>query len=223
MRMIKNTVARLFIKNRNNLTAFWVVGFCVIGFRAARAEAGPGIFAEKAIDALQTKFTITGRSLLEMRGITVVCTYGGSNESKMAAIVSSPQPSTSVSVNVDTAASSISISIHAVSTMQPADNAGILVFKMNNSPAVPLPITFVKAIIVDKNNASSELPITVNVSIVKNSCSSALTPRVPLQRAGLALFTVNGRMIFDSRKRGGSGFYCAGAACAHGVIGMVIR
>ncbi len=187
------------------------------------AASAPVVTVEKVVEAQQTTFIICGFSLPEMRRITLTCTYSVPHASIMDAIVSLPQPATAVSVLVDTAASSLSVSIHAVSTLLLPDNARVLVLKMNEpTGGVAGTLTFVKALVIDKQGASSEPPIVVKSSAAGKSVPAA-GRRVAAARTGrVMLFEMNGRRVANSGQRSAPGCYCksVGRASATGVISV---
>jgi hypothetical protein len=152
-----------------------------------------------------------------MRGITFACTYSVSSALIMEAIISSPQPATAFSVSVDTAKSSMSISVRAASTMRPADNAGLVVLKINaDASGAPWPLTVTKATMADKQGAVSEIPVTVKASIAP--IPEALRPsgfrapwlsgvEVRKQDAGPALFDCGGRKVSGIDRLPARGFF----------------
>jgi hypothetical protein len=186
--------------------------FCFIGLYMPRAFAfGPAVFVEKTFDAQLIKITVSGSGLPEMRGITFTCGYSVSHASIMDAIVASPQPKTALSVIVDSAASSMSIAIRAASTILLADGAPIVAIKMTGTTNAAWPLTIIKAIVVDKQGASSQLPISNKASVKENGVpkladvSGCLNARV--QDAASVFFDAGGRKVSGCKRRCAPGYY----------------
>ena len=196
--------------------------FCAVIFFIFRLAVGsPTVFVERTIAAQQAKYVLSGVSLPEMRSITFSCVFTAPQASIMDAIVSSPQPGTAVSVVVDTAASSMSISIRAVSSLLPADKSPIVIFTMNNLiSGASWPITFAKALIIDKQGASVELPILAKTSAVERfACPSAFQD-MQMPPGRVILFSLNGRRASEGVNRNATGYYLKskGFACRAGII-----
>ena len=223
----KNTAA--FVAARPILkklaaTAIAAFFYGIVLLNDQKAEAGPAVFVEKTIAAQQTSIFISGSGLPEMRRITFSCTYSVPRASIMDAIVSSPQPATAISVLVDTAASSLSVSISATSTILLPDNARMVVLKMNNpSTGGVWPITVVKALMIDKQGASSEIPVTVKASIIGNVTPIAGYGRMQFRNVSGTFFEINGRKVSGCIGRATPGYYLKSIGSAGTVATLVVR
>jgi hypothetical protein len=206
---------------------FFVMVFFImqaVFFPAFSAASGPAVFVEKAIGAQQTSIFISGSGLPEMRRITFTCTYSISHASIMGAIVSSPQPATAISVHVDTTASSLSVSISAASTIILPDNSRMVVLKLNNpSTGVAWPLTVVKALMIDKQGAGVEVPVSMKTSLIRNGGYVAGADRTQMRTARVTLFEITGRKISDSRRRAAPGCYLKNISCANKALAVSIR
>jgi hypothetical protein len=192
-----------------NTAFFYAVIFYlmqVILFPGFISASGPAVFVEKAIGAQQMSIFISGARLPEMRKITFTCTYSIPHASIMDAIVSSPQPATAISVLVDTTTSSLSISINAASTILLPDNAHMVVLKMNSPPTgAAWPLMVVKALMIDKQNASVEVPVSINTSTIRYGGSAGnyaiKNDHVQTHWGEVALFDLSGRKISNSMRQ----------------------
>jgi hypothetical protein len=200
-------------------------GFCMMALSALRlANSEPIVLVEKTIEAQQTKFVLSGAGLPEIRSITFSCTYTVPKALIMDAIVSSPQPATAVSVLVDTIASSMSISIHAVSTLLLPDKAPIVIFKINTpTTAASWFLSFVKAIIIDKQGAVVELPILNHTSGVQKLAYPSVSLNTPIHADRAILFSLNGRKASGSGKRNAAGYYLKSMGLAYTTVIVSVR
>ena len=214
MTSTKATV-RLFLEKK----AAWLkrAFFCIVLLYTVHADAsGPAVYVEKAIETQQVKFVISSSGLPEMRSISFVCTYAVPHVTIMDAIVSSPQPSTAISVLVDTAASSFSVSIHAVSTLLPPDKAPIVILKINDvTPGVSWPLAFVKAIIIDKQGAIAELPVTIKTSLAEKFPCFSVSQNTRISAGRVILFSLNGRKTTNYAQRNAAGCYLTSMGSAY--------
>jgi hypothetical protein len=186
--------------------------FCFFGLFMPRAFAsGPAVFVEKTFDEHSITITVSGSGLPEMRGITFTCSYSISHASIMEAMVASPQPKTALSVIVDSAASSMSIAILAASTILLADGSPIVAITMTGIANAGWPLTIIKAIAVDKQGASTQLPISIKASVRENGGPKLADAPGRLnagqQNAVSGFFDVSGRKVSSCKRRCAPGYY----------------
>jgi hypothetical protein len=189
-----------------------IVFFCFFGLYMPRIFAsGPAVFVEKTFDARSITITVSGSGLPEMRGITFTCGYSVSHASIMDAMVASPQPKTALSVIVDSAASSMSIAVLAASTILLADGAPIVAITMTGTANADWPLTMIKAIAVDKQGASTQLPISIKASVRENGgpklADAAGCLNARRQEAVSGFFDVRGRKVSGCTRRCAPGYY----------------
>ena len=186
--------------------------FCFFGLYMPRAFAlGPVVFVEKTFDARSITITVSGSGLPELRGITFTCAYAVSHASIMDAIVASPQPKTALSVIVDSAASSMSIAILAASTILLADGAPIVAITITGTATAGWPLTIIKAIAVDRQGASTQLPISIKASVREKrgprlaDAAGCLNAR--RKEAVSVFFDVSGSKVSGCTRRRAPGYY----------------
>jgi hypothetical protein len=186
--------------------AFFFIAQACIFSPAFSSASSPAVFVEKEIGAQQMSIFISGSGLPEMHKITFTCTYSVPHASIMDAIVSSPQPATAISVFVDTMASSLSVSINAASTILLPDNSRMVVLKLNNpSTGAAWPLMVVKALIIDNQNTSFEVPVSIKSSTVSyNGTGNAYAQA---RRGEARLFDISGRKISNSMRQTAAGFH----------------
>jgi hypothetical protein len=180
----------------------------IVSLASREAVSTPAIFVEKTVSGGQTKIVISGSALPEMRGIAFACTYSVSAALIMDAILASPQPATALSVLVDTSKSSILISVRAASTLLPAENAGLVEFKMS-APVTggSWPLTVTKATVTDKQGAVAEIPVTVKASVMENGPPAADCALRHAPFAAGSFYAVNGRKLVGGEREVARGMY----------------
>jgi hypothetical protein len=210
--MVKKKSCLFFIKGVASTKAafFYAAVFFIVQAGILRpafsSVSGPSVFVEKAIGTQQMSIIISGSGLPEMRKITFNCTYSVPHASIMDAIVSSPQPATAISVHVDTTTSSLSVSINAASTLLLPANGRMVVLKINNpSTGAAWPLTVVKAIVIDKQNTSVEVPVLIKTSTMnfggRTGDNATQNDLVQTQWGNIVLFDISGRKISNSMRQ----------------------
>lgn len=136
--------------------------FCAaFGFLVTPLHAAPKLFVKQLSGAGLYTLTVSGTGLPELQSIAVHCSYSVPRSVIVDALASTPLPASAISVRIDTTTSVVAITIAAAKTVSIRDDATILLLKLASPEGGNTPLSAKKAVLVDKEGTSTEVPIDI--------------------------------------------------------------